>query len=73
MPFAIYADFECHLDKNDDQSDTHVLVPRAFCAVATSSFEQHDYKLFCYSGDNVMNEFLLICNKRSRQFGQFSQ
>ena len=55
VPFAIYADFECFLQKNDDQSDTHT--PSAFCVVTTSVFEDHDYKLFCYSGENVMDHF----------------
>jgi len=39
VPFAIYADFESVLQKNDNQSDTHV--PSGFCAVTTSIFEEH--------------------------------
>jgi len=55
VPFAMYADFESFLLKNDDQSDTHV--PSGFCVVTTSLFENHDYQLFCYTGENVMEEF----------------
>jgi len=55
VPFAIYADFESFLQKNNDQSDTHV--PSGFCVVTTSIFEDHDYQLFCYTGENVMDEF----------------
>ena len=55
VPFAIYADFESFLQKNDDQSDTHV--PSGFCAVTTSIFQDYDYQLFCYTGENVMDEF----------------
>jgi len=44
VPFAIYADFESFLQKNDDESDTHV--PSGFCVVTTSRF-----------GENVMDEF----------------
>ena len=42
VPFVIYADFESFLQKNDDQSDTHV--PSGFCAVTSSIFEEHDYE-----------------------------
>jgi len=55
VPFAIYANFESFLQKNDDDSDTHV--PSGFCVVTTSRFEDHDYKLHCYTGENVMDEF----------------
>ena len=56
VPFVIYADFECFLEKNSiDQSYMHV--PSGFYALTTSIFEEHDYKLHCYSGENVMNEF----------------
>ena len=55
VPFTMYADFESFLQKNDDQSDTHV--PSGFCVVTTSLFEDHDYQLFCYTGENVMDEF----------------
>jgi len=43
------------LQKNDDQSDTHVT--SGFCVVTTSIFEDHDYQLFCYTSENVMDEF----------------
>jgi len=55
VPFAIFADFECFLEKNNDQSDTHI--PSGFCTLTTSILEEHNYKLFCYSGENVMEEF----------------
>ena len=55
VPFTIYADFESFLQKNDDQSDTHI--PSGFCVVTTSIFENHDYQLYCYTGENVMDEF----------------
>ena len=62
---AIFADFESFLQKNDDQSDTHV--PSGFCAVTTSIFEEHDYKLFCYTGENVMDEFFAHMQKEERR------
>jgi len=43
------------LQKNDDQSDKHVL--NGFCVVTTSIFEDHDIQLFCYTGENVMDVF----------------
>ena len=32
-------------------------VPSGFCALTVSIFEEHDYKLHCYSGEIVMDEF----------------
>jgi len=61
VPFAIYADFESFLQKNDDESDTHV--PSGFCVLTTSIFEDHDYQLFCYTGENVMDEFFAHMNR----------
>jgi len=53
--FAIYADFESFLQKSDDHSDVHV--PSGFCVVTTGIFQEHDYRLLCYMGENVMDEF----------------
>jgi len=65
VPFAIYADFESFLQKNDDDSDTHV--PSGFYVVTTSRFEYHDYKLLCYTGDNVMDEFFTYMHSEERR------
>ena len=52
--------------KKDDDSDTHI--PSGFCVVTTSRFEDHDYKLHCYTGDNVMDEFFAYILNLSLQF-----
>jgi len=65
VPFAIYADFESFLQKNDDQSDTHV--PSGFCAVTSSIFAEHDYVIHCYTGENVMNEFFAHMHREERR------
>ena len=65
VPFAIYADFESFLQKNDNDSDMHV--PSGFCVVTTSRFEDHDYKLHCYTGDNVMDEFFTYMQSEERR------
>ena len=67
VPFTIYADFERFLQKDTDQSDTHV--PRGFCALTTSIFQEHDYKLFCYSGENVMDEFFAHMRREEERIG----
>ena len=53
------------LQKNDDQSDTHV--PSGFCAVTSSIFAEHDYVLYYYTGENVMNEFFAHMNREERR------
>ena len=54
------------MEKNDEnQSVTHV--PSGFCAMTVSIFEQHDYKLHCYLGENVMDEFYNYMNKEELQ------
>jgi len=41
VPFVIYTDFECFLEKNDvNHSVTHV--PSGFCALTVSIFEEHN-------------------------------
>jgi len=53
------------LEKNDDQSDTHV--PSSLCTLTTSILAEHDYKLFCYSGKNVMEEFFAHMRREEEQ------
>jgi len=66
VPFVIYADFECFLENNDaDHSCMHV--PSGFCALTVSIFEEHDYKLHCYSGENVMDEFYNYMNQEEQR------
>jgi len=66
VPFVIYADFECFLEKSDaDHSVMHV--PSGFCALMVSVFEEHDYKLHCYSGKNVMDEFYNYMNQEEQR------
>ena len=66
VPFVIYADFECFLEKSDaDHSVMHV--PSGFCALMVSIFEEHDYKLHCYSGKNVMDEFYNYMNQEEQR------
>jgi len=49
------------LEKNyKNHSVTHV--PSGFCALTVSIFEEHDYKLHCYSGENIMEEFYNYMN-----------
>jgi len=49
------------LEKNDaDHSVTHV--PSGYCALTVSISEEHDYKLHCYSDENVMDEFYNYMN-----------
>ena len=61
VTFVIYADFEYFLEKNDENhSVTHV--PSGFCALTVSIFEEHDYKLHYYSGENIMEEFYNYMN-----------
>jgi len=49
------------LEKNyEDHSVTHI--PSGFCALTVSIFEEHDYKINCYSGENVMDEFYNYIN-----------
>ena len=66
VPFVIYADFECFLEKNDENhSVTHI--PSGFCALTVSIFEEHDYKLHCYSGENIMDEFYNYMNHEEQR------
>jgi len=65
MPFAIYADFESFLQLSDDHSDAHV--PSGFCVVTTSIFEAHDYRLLCYTGENVMDAFFEHMQREEQQ------
>jgi len=62
---VIYADFESLLQKNDDDSDTHI--PSGFCVVTTSRFEDHDCMLHCYTGDNVMDEFFIYMQSEKQR------
>jgi len=63
--FSIYANFETFLQKNDDDSDMHV--PSDFCVVTISQFEDHDYKLHCYTGENVLDEFFTYMQREQRR------
>ena len=66
VPFVIYTDFEWFLEKNNaDHSVTHV--PSSFCTLAVSIFEEHDYKLHCNSGKNVMDEFYNYMNQQKQR------
>ena len=66
VPFVIYADFECFLEKNDaDHSLSHV--PSSFCALTVNIFEEHNYKLHCYSGKNVMDKFYSYMNQEEQR------
>jgi len=66
VPFVIYADFECFLEKSDaDHSVMHV--PSSFCTLTISIFEEHDYKLHCYSGKNVMDKFYNYMNQEEQR------
>ena len=56
VPFTVYVNFESFLQKDDNQLDTNV--PSGFCAVTSSIFEEHDYVMYCYTGENVINEFI---------------
>jgi len=54
------------LEKNDaDHTVTHVL--SGFCALTVSIFEDHDHKLHCYSGENVMDEFYNYMNQEEQR------
>ena len=63
MPFVIYADFECFLQKTDEMKGkstkiTHNHEPSGFCCLTVSSFDQYnDQKPVVYSGENVMDVF----------------
>jgi len=46
-------------------SVTHV--PSDFCALTVSIFEEHDYKLHCYSGKNVMDEIYNYMNREEQR------
>jgi len=66
VPFVFYAGFECFLAKNDvDHSVTHV--PSGFCALTVSIFEEHNYKLHCYSGENYMDELYNYMNQEEQR------
>jgi len=66
VQFVTYADFVCFLEKNDeDHSVTHV--PSGFCTLTVSIIEEHDYKLHCYSGENVMDKFYNYMNQEEQR------
>ena len=67
VPFVIYADFECFLEKKNDEDHSVIHVPSGFCALTVSIFEEHDYKLHCYSGENVMDEFYKYMNQEEQR------
>jgi len=53
-------------EKNDaDHSVTHI--PSGFCPLTVSIFEEHDYKLHCYSGEKVMDEFYNYMNREEQR------
>ena len=67
VPFTIYADFESFLVKITDQSDTHV--PSGFCVLIGSIFEEYNYNLYCYSGENV-DEFFDYMKLEEKRISQ---
>jgi len=48
-----------------DHLVTHI--PSGFCALTVSIFEEHDYKLHRYSGENVMDEFYNYMNREEQR------
>jgi len=42
-------------------------VPSSFCALTVSIFDEHDYKLHCYSGENVIDEFYNCMNQEEKR------
>jgi len=42
-------------------------VPSGFCATTVRLFKEHDYKLHCYSGENVMDEFYNYMNQEKQR------
>jgi len=53
-------------------SQTHV--PSGFCVVTTSHFEDHEYKLYCYTGENVMDEFFAHLQRETENsFNSFGE
>ena len=38
-----------------------------FCAITVSIFEEHDYKLHCYSGENVISEVYNYLNQEEQR------
>ena len=42
-------------------------VRSGFCALTVSIFEEHDYKLHCHSGENVMDEFYNYMNQEGKR------
>ena len=62
VPFAIYVNFESFLQKDDDQH-----VPSGFCVVTSSIFEEHDYVLYCYTGENVIDEFFAYMHREEQR------
>ena len=53
VPFALNADFESFITPSRE----HVL--SGFCCLRVSKFPQYDHKIHTYSGDNVVQEFLM--------------
>ena len=39
----------------------------AFCALTVSILEEHDYKLHCYSSENIMEEFYNYMNHEEQR------
>ena len=44
---------------------THI--PSGFCALTVSVFEEHDYKLHSYSGENIMDELYNYMNRQEHR------
>ena len=64
VPFAIYLDFECYIDENNN--DQHV--PSGFCALRVSRYEAYNKeKVFMYSGEGVMTAFFEHMRKESEE------
>jgi len=42
-------------------------VPSGFCALTVSILEEHDYKLHCYSSENIMEEFYNYMNHEEQR------
>ena len=63
MPFTIYADFECFLQKTS-QSTTCTEkyqkhnIPSGFCYTVVSSVDKYNKPAVVYRGENVMDEFM---------------
>ena len=67
VPFVTYDDFECFFLEKNDENHSVMHVPSGFRAPTISIFEEHDYKLHCYSGENIMEEFYNYMNHEEQR------